>query len=78
MSGDSINKNNFNCNSVVSKKYLVYKTSKTFFGTTCTKKGLVWVRPRTKNNFFKDVTKADFKLSKTFYFIKISNVLAEF
>ena len=33
--------------------------------------------PKQKNKFFAKITKADHRLSKTFYFIKISCVLAE-
>ena len=33
--------------------------------------------PRPKNNFFWEITKAAYKLSKTFYYMKISYVLAE-
>ena len=34
-------------------------------------------RPKQKATFFPEITKLDPKLSKTFYFNKISNVLAE-
>ena len=43
---------------------------------TCAKMGSVWVTPKTKT-FFAEITKADYKLTRTFYFIKISYVLAE-
>ena len=34
------------------------------------------VAPKTRNNFYSEITKTDHKLSKTFDFIKISYVLA--
>ena len=36
-----------------------------------------WATPKTKNNFFSEITKADSKLSRPFYFNKIPYVLAE-
>ena len=48
-----------------------------FLGPTCTKKGSVWVTSKTNNFFFVEMTNADHKLSKTFYFIKISYILIE-
>ena len=44
-------------------------------GWTYTKNGSIWATPKTKI-FFSEI-KVDYKLSKTFYLIKISNVLAE-
>ena len=40
--------------------------------------GSPWAMSKTKNNFFAEITTPDHKLSKTFYFVKISYVLAEF
>ena len=39
--------------------------------------GSPWATPKTKNNFFSEIIKADPKLSKPFYFNKIPYVLAE-
>ena len=49
------------------------------FGRTSTKMGshLALATPKTKNNFFAQITKPDHKLAKTFYFLKISYVLVE-
>ena len=77
MLGDSININNFCCNPVVLKKKLVNPLKTAFSGPIYTTKGSAWATPKMKNNFFAEITKADHQLSETFYFIKISYVLAE-
>ena len=72
---DSININNVNWNPEVLKK--IAKTSKLpFFVLTCAKMGFPWATPKTKTIFLAEV-KPDHKLSKTFYFSKISCVLAD-
>ena len=47
-----------------------------FLGLTCTKKEslCLWTTPKMKKKIFAEITKADHKLSKTFYFIKISYI----
>ena len=46
-------------------------------GPTCAKMKSPWAMSKTKYIFFAEITTPDHKLSKTFYFIKISYVLAE-
>ena len=78
MLGDSGNINNFNCNPVVLKK--IAKTSKTynFLAQLVQKWGPHGSCQKQKTFFFFSViAKPDHKLSKPFYFIKISYVLAE-
>ena len=75
MLGDSINIDNFNWNPVVLKKNDKTLASAIFW-SNLHKKGSVWAAPKMKN-FFSEITKVDHQLSKTFYFIKISYVLAE-
>ena len=48
-----------------------------FLGPISTTKRSAWAMPKMKNIFFGRNDKADHQLSKTFYFIKISSVLAE-
>ena len=75
--GDSVNKYNFNCNPGVLKK--IGKTSKRLLfldPTGAQKGGQYWSRRKWKTNFCAEITKADHKLSKAFYFIKILFVLA--
>ena len=43
----------------------------------CAKMGSPWATTKIKNNFFSEITEPDPKLSKPFYFNKISYVLAE-
>ena len=43
----------------------------------CKKRGQYGPHPKQTENLFAEMTKADHKLSKTFYFIKISYVLTE-
>ena len=77
MLGDSVNINNFNCNPVVLKK--IAKTSKNYnFLAQFVQKWANGPRPKTENIFFSVIKKTDHKLSKTFYFIKISYVLADY
>ena len=76
MIGNSINIKNFYWNPLVLKKNLLKPLKNTSFWPTCAKKGSPWTTPKT-NNFFSAVAKPDHKLSKTFYFNKISYVLAE-
>ena len=75
---DSININNCNWNPVVLKKNVLKPLKITFFYhyPTFTIMGSPWVMPKTKF-IFAEITKSDNKLSKTFYFIKISYVLTE-
>ena len=78
MLGDSINIFNFNCNPVVLKK--IDKTCKKSFLVQLTQeRGQYGSRPKQKTIFFAEITKADQKLSKTFYTINqnIIYVLAE-
>ena len=76
MLGDSVNINSFNCNPVVLKK--IAKTSKNynFLAQLVQKLDPHGPRPKQKA-FFSVIAKPDHKLSKTFYFIKISYVLVE-
>ena len=47
-------------------------------GPTCAKMGLLWATPIIQNfHFALEITKPDHKISKTFYFIKKSDVLTE-
>ena len=55
----------------------IRKTKAIFLGLTCAKKGTAWPTPKMQSSFFCRNNKADHKLSKTFYFIKISYVLTE-
>ena len=71
---NSINTKKFNWNPAVLKK--IAKTSSYFWPNLCAKMGSPWAMPKTKNNFFFKIIKPD-QLSKTFYFNKISYVLAE-
>ena len=76
---DSININNFNCNPVVLKINLVKPLKIAFLGPNLhTKKKSVWGTHKTKIKLYAEKTKADHKLSKLFYFIKTSFVLAVF
>ena len=69
MLGDSINIFNFNCNPVVLKK--IDKTcKKKFFGPTYTRKGSVWVTPKTKNYFFCRNNKSRSKAFKNVLYYK--------
>ena len=79
MLGDSININNFSCNPVVLKKKKNGKTSKNghFRAQRVQKRSQYGPYPKQKTIFFAAITKGDHKFSKTFYFIKISNVLVE-
>ena len=47
-----------------------------FFAQLVQKWGPHGTHPKEKNNLFIEITKLDHKLSKTFYFIKLSYVLA--
>ena len=72
MLGNSSNMNNLNWNPVVlKKKKLVKPLEIAILGASLQKKEPIWARPKT-NIFFSEITKADYKLSKTFHFIKIS------
>ena len=78
MLGVSININNLGCDPVVLKKNWQNLEKIAFLYPICTKKGSLWATPKMKNNFWgAEITKADHQLSETFYFIKISYVLAE-
>ena len=78
MLGDSINTNNFNCNPVVLKFFLLKPLKIAIFGPNlCKKRGQYGPHPKQTIFFFSEMTKADHKLCKTFHFIKISYVLAE-
>ena len=69
----SININNFNWNSVVMKILLKPQKFTIFLPKQiCAKMGSLWATPKTKNIFFAGIIRPDHKLSKTFYFIKIS------
>ena len=71
MLGDSININNFNCTPIILKNFWPLKI--TIFGPNLCKKGVSMDHTQNKQTFFlTEMTKADHKLSKTFYFIKIS------
>ena len=74
MLGDSIGIKNFNWNPVVLKKIC-----QTIFQPNLHQKGLTLSHSQNQNLFFffSQTTKPDHKLSKTFYFMKISNVLIE-
>ena len=65
--GDSININNLCCNPVVLKK----KIGK----LACARKGSPWATAELQNNFFCKNNKGDHKFLKTFYIIKISDIL---
>ena len=72
MSGNWINTNNLSWNTVVMKK--IGKTFKkcsfrTIFGQNLDKHG---PHPKSSSMFFVEITEGDHKLSRTFYFIKIS------
>ena len=76
MLGDSNNINKYNWNLVVLKK--IGKTFNNYhFFTHLHKKGVTMGHTQNTKTFFAEITKPDHKLSKTFYFIKISHVLAE-
>ena len=49
----------------------------TIFWPNLCKKGSLWATPKTKHFFFAEIAKPDYKLSKTFYFIKLLYVLTE-
>ena len=78
MLGDSINIFNFNCNPVVLKK-IDKACKKSFLVQLIQERGQYGSRPKQKTIFFAEITKADQKLSKTFYTINqnIIYVLAE-
>ena len=69
MLGYSINLNNFNCNPVVMKIFA--KTSKNchFWAQLVQKMGQYEPHPKQTKFLFAEMTKADHKLFKTFYFI---------
>ena len=49
-----------------------------FWSPICTTKGSLLATPKMKNNLLlAEITKADHRLSETFYFIKVLYVLAE-
>ena len=79
MLGNSINIKNFNWNPVVLKKFA--KTSKNyhFLAQLVQKNSCHGPHPKVKNIFFffSEIIKPNHKLSKTFYFNKISYVLTE-
>ena len=61
-----------------SEKFLLKPLKIAIFGPNlCKKRGQYGPHPKQTKSFFAEMTKADHKLSKTFYFIKISYVLAE-
>ena len=70
---DSINVNNFCCNPVALKKKKVKPLKINFWAPVCTTKGSAWPMPKMA-----EIKKADDQLLETFYFIKISYVLAEY
>ena len=78
MLGDSISFNKFNWNLVFLKKKV--KPLKVWiFGPSLHKKGFSMGHPKKgKTVLFTETTKEDQKLSKSFYFIKISYVLTKF
>ena len=59
-------------------KKLVKPLKNSFWDPICNTKGSVWATPKIKNIFFlAEMTKADYQIPETFYFITISYVLAE-
>ena len=67
-----------NWNPIVLKKKLLKPLKITNFQPNLCKNGVpMGHAQKTKSNFFAEVTKPDHTLSKTFYFIKISYVLAK-
>ena len=76
--GDLININNFNYNPVILKIFLLKPLKIAIFGPNlCIKRGQYRPHSKQTETFFAEMTKAYHKLSKTFYFIKISYVLTE-
>ena len=64
--------------SLSSEKFLLKPPKITIFQPNLCKKGVPKAHPKkTKNNFFSEIAKPDCKLSRPFYFNKISYVLAE-
>ena len=74
MLGDSININNMCCNPVGLKK-ICKASKKIFFWAQIVQK--MGHAQNEKQFFLVQITNADYQLSETFYFIKISYVLAE-
>ena len=70
MLGDAITINNFNWNPVVLKTPKKYH----FLAQLVQKWGPHGPRPKEENNIFAEIKKPDHKLSKTFYFTKVSHV----
>ena len=60
-----------------SEKSLLKHLKITIFGPSCAIMWSPWATPKTKTLFSSEIRKSDHKLSKTFYFIKISHVLVE-
>ena len=79
MLGDSISINNFNCNPVVLIFFffLLKPLKIAIFGPNLRKKRSQYGSHPKQKHFFAEIIKADHKISKTFYFIKILYVLAE-
>ena len=76
---DSININNLCWNPVVLKKKWVKPLKNCFIGPNLHKKGVIMGHAqRGKQFYWAEITKADYQLSETFYFIKLSYFLTEF